>query len=159
MNKLTASLPDAIGIPCSIDDWVAFYNTGPGRTIFGKIVSFNNVSMVVRPDGKKNTIRKHPRQVLKIPPIEKAPVVVFDAIGQELKVGDWVAMTKEEKSHWHGYKTYDYYNGNLVFGEITNLGKSTIAVRIRNKKNSLKKFSNQLVKVSLEQVTLLYLAF
>lgn len=151
---------DSIGVPIEIGDWVAFYKTARGKSIFGKVIDFNKNTMVIQPNVKGNTITKNPMQVLKISKelIENKKIVINDSIGNELKIGDWVAATNIA----YNDSVRNYYDrnfhGKIVFGSIEKLSKSSIEIKVRTRKTSIKKAPNQVVKISDEQAMLHMLA-
>jgi hypothetical protein len=64
-NLKPKSMNDAIGGTVTIGDWVAFSTGAFGKISLGKILRFNDCSMIVsRRSGKE--IRKQPTQVVKI---------------------------------------------------------------------------------------------
>jgi hypothetical protein len=150
------AMADAIGVPVHIGEWVAFYKSPNGKAMFGRVVEFNMSTMVIEPLGKSRTylpVTKSSIQVVKIPKelIEQQKVIVTDALGVEIKVGDWVMMTGCTSRY---IRSCGDYNGKMAFGEIVKLNNGSVDVKIRNKKTLLKKLSSQIVKVSEEQLTL-----
>jgi hypothetical protein len=156
------SMNDAVGATVVVGDSVAYYNTTKGRTIFGKILRFNSASMIIQPVGtskKSSTVRKNSTQVVKVS-IEVKKIIPRDSLGNEIKIGDFVAMTP--CSNVKDYRRSSFYNRNLdyngkiVFGEIKKLCKSSVEVRLINKNKLLRKSPSQLIKVSEEQMTLIF---
>jgi len=74
-------------------------------------------------------------------------------------VGDFVAMTPHSNTtntrRFYGHSGYPEYSGKIIFGEIKNLKKTSVDIRVVGKNKLVKKHSNQIVKVSEEQMTLI----
>jgi hypothetical protein len=64
-NYMMASMPDATGVPLHIDDWVAIIKGKSGDISFGKVLYFNDRTMVIR-DRKDKEFRRTSKQVLKV---------------------------------------------------------------------------------------------
>ena len=64
-NLKTVTLPDAMGVPLVVGDWVAYTKGALATMNFGQIVRFNNSSLVVAPRKGKD-FRVTTPQVIKI---------------------------------------------------------------------------------------------
>ena len=65
-NLKTVTLPDSMGIPLQIGDWVTYSKGVRGIMTFGKIEKFNECSMIIAPR-KGKQLRLISAQVVKIP--------------------------------------------------------------------------------------------
>jgi len=146
-------MTDCVGSEIQINDWVAFYKTATGKSIFGKVVDFNTNSVVVLPNGKSRTITKTSAQVFKVPTelVEGKKVVVKDAIGNELKPSDWVATTYST-GYIRGYG--GTYNGKIILGKVEKLTRTSVHIRVRTRKTVIKKMPTQIIRLTDEQAML-----
>ena len=142
---------DSLGTSLEINDWVAFYQAAHGKTLFGKVINFNTNSIVIKLKGKIATVRKISTQVVKVPAelCEDTKNIIMDALGIELKIGDFVTTVGRNHSIGH-----DSYNGKIVVGEVKSIKQSSILLRIINKKSAIRKKPCQVVKISSEQAML-----
>lgn len=59
------SMPDATGTPIKVDDWVATMKGKSGDISFGKVLYFNDKTMVIK-DRRGKESRRTSNQVLKV---------------------------------------------------------------------------------------------
>jgi hypothetical protein len=157
-NSQQKSMSDAVGATVVVGDSVAYYNAAKGKTIFGKVLKLNSASMIIQPiatSRKNSTVRKNSSQVVKVS-IEIKKIIHVDALGTEIKVGDFVAMTSDSINNRHYWTPLSKdYNGKIIFGEIKNLKRTSADVRVVGQNKILKKSPNKIFKVSEEQMTLI----